>query len=282
MANLAARMMTWPQYLLPQQLLTALAWRLSTFRAAWFKNLFIRTFAGLFHVNLDEAERSEPEQYECFNDFFTRSLKPDARPLAAAVHRLISPCDGTISQLGRLAQGRIIQAKGLDYTAERLLGNVEWAQRFENGRFITIYLAPSDYHRVHMPMTGRLVAEHRIPGQLFSVSAATTRAVPNLFARNERMVALFDTEHGPVAVVMVAAMLVAGIETTWSGPLDRRPQQQARWTDFDQPPTLDRGAELGRFHWGSTVIVLTPDDFPDWRESLAPGRRVRLGQALSD
>ncbi len=281
MANLAARMMTWPQYLLPQQLLTALAWRLSTCRAAWVKNLFIRTFAGLFQVNLDEAERSEPEQYECFNDFFTRALKPGARPLAPEQHRLISPCDGTVSQLGSLDAGCIIQAKGLDYTAERLLGNSDWANRFANGRFITIYLAPSDYHRVHAPISGQLLAEHRIPGRLFSVSAATTRSVPNLFARNERMVAAFETEHGPVAVVMVAALLVAGIETVWGGPLDRRPQKQPRWTDFDEPLSLDRGAELGRFHWGSTVIILTPPDFPEWRESLASGRRVRLGQALT-
>lgn len=282
MANLAAKLMTWPQYLLPQQLLTALAWRLSTCQVAWFKNLFIRTFASLFQVNLDEAERAEAEQYQCFNDFFTRSLKSGTRPLAPEEHRMISPCDGTVSQLGTLKAGRLMQAKGLDYTAERLLGNTDWAERFANGKFITIYLAPSDYHRVHMPLRGKLLAEHRIPGRLFSVSAATTRAVPNLFARNERMVALFDTDHGPVAVVMVAAMLVAGIETAWGGPVDRRPPRQARWTDFDRATILDRGAEMGRFHWGSTVIILTPDNFPDWRESLAPGRRVRLGQALTD
>ncbi len=282
MANLAARLLTWPQYLLPQQLLTAIAWRLSTCRVGWFKNVFIRTFASLFHVNLEEAERNQPEQYDCFNDFFTRALQPDARPLAPEQHRLISPCDGTVSQLGSLHSGRIIQAKGLDYTVERLLGHDGWAQRFADGRFITIYLAPNDYHRVHMPLAGKLRAEHRIPGRLFSVSAATTRAVPELFARNERMVALFETEHGPVAVVMVAALLVAGIETPWGGPGQRRPERNPRWTDFEQPPSLDRGTEMGRFHWGSTVIVLTPGDFPGWRTSLAPGRRVRLGQALTD
>ncbi|TVQ40625.1 MAG: phosphatidylserine decarboxylase [Wenzhouxiangella sp.] len=282
MANLAARLIAWPQYLLPQQLLTTCAWRISTCRTAWFKNFFIRTFVSLFHVNLEEAERTEPEQYDCFNDFFTRTLKPGARPSAPAEHQLISPCDGTVSQLGRLEAGRIIQAKGLDYSVERLIGNRDWAQRFADGRFITIYLAPNDYHRVHMPLSGRLLAEHRIPGRLFSVSAATTRAVPNLFARNERMVALFDTDHGPVAVIMVAALLVAGIETPWGGPQQRRPEREARWTDFDTPVTLARGAEMGRFHWGSTVIILTPDDFPDWRTSLAPGRRVRLGQALTN
>lgn len=279
--QLAARLMTWPQYLLPQKLLTALAWRLSTCRAGWFKNAFISTFTHLFQVNLDEAERSEPQDYDCFNDFFTRALRPDARPLADPAHRLISPCDGTISQLGALDGDSIIQAKGIHYSAASLLGSKDWASHFDGGRFITIYLAPNDYHRVHMPLDGRLVGENRIPGRLFSVSAATTLSVPGLFTRNERMAALFETEHGPVAVVMVAALLVAGIETTWGGPNDRRPGRDLRTCKLDGPE-LRRGNELGRFHWGSTVIVLTPPGFPDWRESLASGRRVRLGQPLSD
>jgi phosphatidylserine decarboxylase len=281
MASLAARLMTLPQYLLPQKLLTALAWRLSSCRAPWFKNAFISVFAHLFRVNLDEAERSKVEDYECFNDFFTRALKDGARPLADAQHRLLSPCDGTISQLGTLDGQRIIQAKGIDYSAASLLGSRDWASHFEGGQFITIYLAPSDYHRVHMPIGGRLVGENRIPGRLFSVSAATTLSVPGLFTRNERMAALFETEHGPVAVVMVAALMVAGIETIWGGPDDRRPGAQLRSCQLDGP-LLERGAELGRFHWGSTVIVLTPPGFPTWRESLAAGRRVRLGQALTD
>lgn len=281
MASLAARLMTWPQYVLPQKLLTALAWRLSTCRAGWFKNGFISVFAHLFRVNLSEAERGNVEDYACFNDFFTRALKADARPLADAQHRLISPCDGTISQLGQIHGHKIIQAKGIDYSAASLLGSAEWASRFQDGQFVTIYLAPSDYHRVHMPIDGRLVGENRIPGRLFSVSAATTLSVPGLFTRNERMAALFESEHGPVAVVMVAALMVAGIETAWGGPDDRRPGSQLRSCQLDGP-ILERGAELGRFHWGSTVIVLTPPGFPAWRESLAAGRRVRLGQALTD
>lgn len=281
MATLAARLITWPQYLLPQKLLTALAWRLSTCRAAWFKNLFINTFVHLFRVNMDEAERSDPQGYDCFNDFFTRALKPGARPLADPTHRLISPCDGTISQLGRLDGSSIIQAKGIIYSAAALLGSKEWASHFDDGQFVTIYLAPNDYHRVHMPLDGRLIGENRIPGRLFSVSAATTLSVPGLFTRNERMAALFETEHGPVAVVMVAALMVAGIETPWGGPQDRRPGPDLRSCRLDGP-RLARGDELGRFHWGSTVIVLTPPGFPGWRESLASGRRIRLGQPLSD
>lgn len=281
MATLAARLMTWPQYILPQKLLTALAWRLSSCRARWFKNAFINVFVHLFRVDMDEAERTEPGEYDCFNDFFTRALKPGARPLADPTHRLISPCDGTISQLGTVDGDRIIQAKGIDYSAAALLGSGEWASHFAGGRFITIYLAPNDYHRVHMPMDGRLVGENRIAGRLFSVSAATTLCVPGLFTRNERMAALFETEHGPVAVVMVAALLVAGIETAWGGPNDRRPGKNLRTCSLDGP-TLGRGDELGRFHWGSTVIVLTPPGFPAWREPLASGRRIRLGQALTN
>jgi phosphatidylserine decarboxylase len=281
MATLAARLLTWPQYLLPQKLLTSLAWKLSTSRVGWFKNLFITAFVHLFGVRLDECARGQPEDYADFNDFFTRALRPETRPLADDQHRLLCPCDGTISQLGRLEGDRLIQAKAFGYSAATLLGSSDWARRFQDGHFITIYLAPSDYHRVHMPIDGRLIGEQRIPGRLFSVSTATTQAVPGLFTRNERMAALFETEHGTVAVVMVAALLVAGIETVWGGPEDRRPGPDVRRVTRDGP-MIGRGQELGRFHWGSTVIVLAPSTFPPWRESLAGGRRVRLGQALTD
>lgn len=281
-ASVASRLLTWPQYLLPQKLLTAMAWRLSNCQVTWFKNWFITIFVQMFQVNLDEARREQPEDYACFNDFFTRELKPDARPLAAVRHALISPCDGAISQLGNIAGNTLIQAKGIDYTSSALLGSADWADPFENGRFITIYLAPNDYHRVHMPASGRLVAERRIPGRLFSVSAATTQSVKGLFTRNERLVALFESEHGPVAVVMVAALMVAGIETVWGGPQQRRPGRRVETINHDNGMELQRGGEMGRFHWGSTVIILTPKGFPPWRESLASGRRIRLGQALTE
>lgn len=277
-ASLAVRFLSWPQYVLPKKLLTRLAWALSTCRWRWFNQPLIRVFAQLFQVRLDEAARQDPADYACFNDFFTRSLKPDARPLADAA--LISPCDGTISQLGKIRDGTLMQAKGHSYSAAALLGSVDWAKPFADGRFITIYLAPSDYHRVHAPIAGHLIGERRIPGALFSVSDATTRAIPNLFTRNERMVAMLKTEEGPVAVVMVAALLVSGIETVWGGPDDRRP---GSGIDTRTPVgvELEKGGELGRFHWGSTAIVLTPPGAPDWRESLSAGRRIRLGQALT-
>lgn len=274
------RLRVGPQYVLPQKLLTAAAWRLSSCRWRWFNQPFIRVFIRLFGVDLAEAERTTPAEYDCFNDFFTRSLNEDARPIADKRHHLVCPSDGTVSQLGCLRGDTIVQAKGIDYTAAELLGSAERAGFFEDGHFVTVYLAPKDYHRVHSPIAGRVVEEVRVPGRLFSVSANTTRAVPRLFVRNERMVAMLETDHGPVAVVMVAAMLVAGIETVWGGPDDRRPGPDVRSRRIDGHE-LARGGELGRFHWGSTVIVLTPKDFPAWTPALAAGDRVRMGQALT-
>jgi len=278
--SLPARLKAAPQYLLPQKALTALAWRLSTCRWRWFSQPFIGVFARLFGVDLGEAERKNPADYDCFNDFFTRALDVDARPLADDSHRLVCPADGTVSQLGRIRGDTILQAKGIDYSAAGLLAGERRAAAFADGRFFTVYLSPRDYHRVHSPVAGRVVEEVRVPGRLFSVSASTTRAVPRLFARNERMVAMLETEAGPVAVVMVAAMLVAGIETAWGGPDDRRPGRDVRAREIGGH-ALARGAELGRFHWGSTVIVLTPPGFPEWHPDLRPGQRVRMGQALS-
>lgn len=274
------RLAVWPQYSVPQKLLTRLARRLSHCRIGWFKNLFIRLFVRIFGVKIEEAERPEAADYASFDDFFTRALRPGARPLAEASHRMVCPCDGTVSRLGSLDGDTLIQAKGIDYSAAALLGSQRLAGWFDHGRFATLYLAPRDYHRVHSPIAGRVIEEVRIPGRLFSVSAATVRRIPQLFARNERMVCLLETEIGPVAVVMVAAMLVAGIETVWGPPDRQRPGRQVREYAIDSHP-LDRGGELGRFHWGSTVIVLTPNGAPAWHPDLAPGLRVRMGQALT-
>ena len=264
------------QYLLPKQLLTALAWRLSTIKMRWFRLALMRGFCRLFPVDLNEAESAQLDHYSHFNAFFTRALKPNARPLDPSA-TLISPCDGTLSQLGQLNKDRLIQAKGLDYGLGELLGSEPLAREFVGGQFMTIYLAPYDYHRVHVPAAGRLVFEQHLPGDLFSVSAATTRVIPRLFARNERLVAMFEGEHGHFAVIMVAALMVAGIETVWSGPR-RRPHQA---TPVLGDVELARGAEMGRFHWGSTVIVVTPPSWPSWQPALTPGRVMRLGEALT-
>ena len=269
---------TLPQHLLPQQLLTAAANRISN--SPVLARPLIAGFRRLFDIDL--AEYQVPAQgFACFDEFFTRALKDDARTFPEDRCTITFPCDGTISQIGRLEHGRLLQAKGRDYGLAELLGDPDWAARIDGGRFATIYLAPYDYHRVHLPFDGELQRELRIPGRLFSVSAMTARTVDRLFARNERMVALLNTEYGPAAVVMVAAMLVAGIETPWSGPEATRPGKQVQSRDFVPPRPMRRGEELGRFHWGSTVIVVTGAEAPAWQEGLAGGQRVRLGQPLS-
>lgn len=268
-----------PQHLLPGRLLTAMAGRLSRSQAGWIRKPLIAGFQRLYAVDCAEADLPAGGP-ESFDAFFTRALKPGARPLASHPGEPVCPCDGTISQAGELHDDRLIQAKGHEYTAGELLGEPELARPFADGRFVTVYLAPADYHRVHMPIAGRLLTEVRIPGRLFSVSTATTRVIDHLFCRNERMAAVFDTAYGPVAVVMVAAMLVAGIETSWDPGGDTRPGPESRRRDFPQPLQLDRGAELGRFHWGSTVIVLATGEFPRLSDALVPGARVRMGQAL--
>ncbi len=272
------------QHLLPQRALTALAHRVSNARAGWVRRPLIAGFRSLYDVNLDEAVVPD-EGFESFNAFFTRALKPDARPLADIGGGLLCPCDGTLSQAGSITAGdrggRIVQAKGRDYSVAELLADADAAKDFSGGRFATIYLAPYDYHRVHVPCDATLRTELRVPGRLFSVSDATSRNIDRLFARNERMVALFDTPHGPMAVVMVAAMLVAGIETVWDAGLRLRPERGVTRIEFEPSVPLSAGAELGRFHWGSTVIVLTGRNAPGWIDGLEPGRRMRLGEALT-
>lgn len=275
---LTNRLKTWPQHLLPQHGLTRLA--NSASNSPRLARSLIGAFRRLYPVDLDEC-RVPPGGYETFDAFFTRALKPDAREYPDDPGVVACPCDGAISQLGRVDAGRVVQAKGRTFTVAELLTDERRAETFRDGRFITLYLAPFDYHRVHMPFSGELIAEYRVPGRLFSVSAATSAAIDRLYARNERMVALFDTGFGPAAVVMVAAMLVAGIETAWDGAGSLRPGTAVSRRAFEPPIPMARGDELGRFHWGSTVIVLLPETGPGWLDSLAPGQRARLGQPLS-
>lgn len=247
----------------------------------WLGPALIGSFSRLYPVQLDECQ-TPAGGFDCFDAFFTRALKPGVRKYPENSQALASPCDGTVSRIGDIEQGRIIQAKNRWFSVEELLSNPEWAKHFDAGRFATIYLAPHDYHRVHMPLNGRLVAEARIPGRLFSVSNSTSGAIDRLYARNERMVALFETGHGAAAVVMVAAMLVAGISTTWGPDDPTRPGKTIRTRTFDPPVSLARGDEVGRFHWGSTVIVMTSDGAPAWNPALGPGQRIRLGARLSE
>ena len=272
------------QYLLPHHLLSRLIGFAAECRATWFKDRLIGWFARQYQVNMAEAQVEELTAYEHFNAFFTRALKEGARPLDETPGAILSPADGAISQLGPIEQGRIFQAKGHSYSVLELLGgDAERAAPFMGGDFATVYLSPKDYHRVHMPLAGTLREMVYVPGKLFSVNGFTAENVPELFARNERVVCLFDTERGPMAVVLVGAMIVASVETVWAG-LVTPPKRALRHFRYgpavQQPIHLEKGAELGRFKLGSTAIVLFGPEQVRWAEGLSAGSPLRMGQQL--
>ena len=270
------------QYLLPHRLLSSLALRIARVRTPWFKNAMIRLIAERFGVDWNEAASSSLDDYPHFNAFFTRALREGMRPVDAAPRAITSPADGAVSQLGAIEDGRMFQAKGHWFSAAELLADPADARLFANGSFATIYLSPRDYHRVHMPLAGRLRALRYVPGKLFSVNQVTAESVPGLFARNERLVCLFDTEHGPLAMVLVGAMVVAGIETVWTGPVTPAGRQVLN-VDYELDATartLEKGAEMGRFQLGSTVILLLPPGVASWDEALAAGSPLRMGQRI--
>lgn len=269
------------QYLAPQHLLSRTAGLLAECRIPALKNPMIERFISHYGVDMSEAENPDPRSYAHFNHFFTRALRPDARTVDSDDKAFVSPVDGCISQLGKIRQGQIFQAKGQSFSAVELLGgNIELAQEFMGGDFATIYLSPKDYHRIHMPITGTLREMIFVPGKLFSVNPVTTEKVPRLFARNERVVAIFDTEIGPVAMVLVGAMIVASIETVWAGlvaPVKRRVMR----THYQREKTeikLEKGEEMGRFKLGSTVVLLLPEAKVDFDQSLQAGSSLRMGQ----
>lgn len=267
------------QYLLPQQALSALVYRLVRLRARPLRLPLIRLFIRGFRVDMQEAEEPDPAAYPTFNAFFTRALRPDARPITAEPGALACPADGRLSQFGSLSEGRLVQAKGRTYSLLDLLGgDADWAERFAGGQFATIYLSPRDYHRVHMPTAGRLVAMRHIPGRLFSVNQVTTALVPRLFSRNERLLCLFEGEAGPFAVILVGAIFVGSMATVWAGQVT--PRRPDRKPAEGSPLTLDRGEEMGRFNMGSTVILLLPAGAYAFAPELRPGDGVRLGQRL--
>ncbi|MDP2245905.1 MAG: archaetidylserine decarboxylase [Pseudomonas sp.] len=274
------------QYLLPHHLLSRLIGCAAECRAAWFKNRLITWFAKQYQVDMSEAQIEEPTAFEHFNAFFTRALKEGARPLDTTPGAILSPADGAVSQLGKIEHGRVFQAKGHSFSVLELLGgDSERASLFMGGEFATIYLSPKDYHRVHMPLAGTLREMVYVPGRLFSVNQTTAENVPELFARNERVVCLFDTERGPMSVVLVGAMIVASIETVWAG-LVTPPKRQLKTVRYDEaaraPISLDKGAELGRFKLGSTAIVLFGPDQVRWAETLGANSSVQMGQAIGN
>ena len=269
-------------YVLPHRFLSSLARRLAYSTSPGTKQWLIDTVTRKFDVDLSEAAESDPRAYPSFNAFFTRALKPGARVADPDPRALLMPADGHISQCGAIEDGRIFQAKGQSFTAAELLGDAAAAEPFRNGLFATVYLSPRDYHRVHMPWTGTLRETVHVPGRLFSVGTAAVADVPRLFARNERLVCHFDTEFGPMASVMVGALLVSGVETVWSGVeipayADRISRKDYRGKGI----VLERFAEMARFNYGSTVIVLLPKDAAMLDPSLKAEMPVRLGQRLA-
>lgn len=272
------------QYLLPQHLISRLVGVLAHSSIPAIKDPFIRTFIKHFKVNMDEAERQHASEFNSFNDFFTRSLKADARLIDHHPKHLACPVDGAISQLGKIEGDQLFQAKGHEFSLTSLLGgNSELASTFIDGDFATIYLAPKDYHRIHMPCDGTLTHMVHVPGQLFSVNQATAAKVPGLFARNERVVAIFDTEFGPMAMVLVGAMIVASIETVWAGLVCPKGKAVSQFNYTNQDPILlKKGEEMGRFKLGSTVVMCLPKGASQWPKELSAGTTTRLGQMLAE
>ncbi|MFZ1444259.1 MAG: archaetidylserine decarboxylase [Candidatus Dechloromonas phosphoritropha] len=268
------------QYLLPKQALTVLAGKLAGAQAGSVTTSVIRWFVGRYGVNMAEAANPDIASYASFNEFFTRPLREGVRPLAAA--DFICSVDGAISQFGAIERDQIFQAKGHSYSTTALVGgDRELAAQFENGSFATLYLSPRDYHRIHMPCAGRLMRMIHVPGALFSVNPVTARGVPGLFARNERVVCVFDLPHGPFVLVLVGATIVGSMATVWHGVVNPpRPGHLRDWNYSDQQIEFKKGDEMGRFLLGSTVVMLFPKDVLQFNLGWAPAQAIRLGEAM--
>ena len=281
-APLAERVAVATQHLLPKQLLTQFAGLVAGARMGAVTTAIVRRFIARYGVNMAEAQQPDPAAYASFNDFFTRALQPGARPLARA--ELLCPVDGAISQFGAIDGERIFQAKGHSYTTTQLLGgDSALAAHFHGGHFATLYLSPKDYHRIHMPCAGRLLRMLHVPGELFSVNPATARGVPGLFARNERLVCVFDGEHGPWVNVLVGATIVGSMATVWHGVVNPpRPGVLREWGYLDKDIRLAQGAEMGRFLLGSTVVLLFPKGPLQFNAAWAPGQAIRMGEVMAN
>ncbi len=279
-----SRLKVFHLFLLPKHLLSSLIYRLT--RITWkpIKDLFISSFIRVYNVDMSVAERSDPTQYEHFNEFFTRSLKAGVRPLDSSINSIVSPVDGAVSQVGKITNNQLLQAKGMTITVENLLGGDRSdADFFKNGSFINLYLSPKDYHRIHMPIEGTLKKMSYIPGALFSVSPTATTAIDGLFARNERVINLFNTPFGHMSLIMVGAIFVGSMDTVWAGqitPAKKRLKSVSHFQNKDKPIHLCKGDEMGRFNMGSTVIILFENSAVNWLNSLQPDCPVVLKQMV--
>ncbi|NQV86315.1 MAG: phosphatidylserine decarboxylase [Woeseiaceae bacterium] len=270
------------QYVLPKHLLTALIWRITRIRHVAIKNFLITQFVGLYKVDIEEVQLVVPTDFATFNDFFVRELVADARPIDTGTNNIVSPVDGTVSLAGAISDSAIIQAKGIDYSLNDLLAtDIDQAQAYVDGNFATIYLAPFNYHRVHAPLDGELVAARYIPGDLFSVNDATVARVDGLFRRNERLVMHFRTDQGTAALIFVGALNVGSISTPWTGELRPRKRGSVDVLNLSKhSTTVKRGDLLGWFNMGSTVILLSPPGACEWHDSLRAGSTVRVGEVI--
>ncbi len=280
-ASFSERLFALLQMILPHHFLSRIMLRLTRSHGL-FPRLFTPWFIRHFNIDMSQADEPDWHQYENFNQFFTRKLKPDARPIQGDEKGLICPVDGCVSQIGTIRADRIFQAKGHDYSLATLLGGERsWSTTFADGEFATLYLSPRDYHRIHMPIEGKLIEVIHVPGRLFSVNPATARTIPGLFARNERVVCLFETPVGPMAMVLVGAIFVASIETVWQGvvtpPAGR---QRQRWDYREQNIGLKKAQEMGRFNMGSTVILLFGKNRMHWDDNIKATTPLQMGQQL--
>jgi len=271
------------QYILPKDLVTYIAGQLASAKMGKFTTYLIKTFIKQYKINMSEAKHSDPVHFDTFNDFFTRELREGVRPILEGDKNIVMPVDGAVSQLGEIKVGRLFQAKGHDFSLRELLGGKDDVSApFEDGLFSTVYLSPKDYHRIHIPMAGKLEQMIFIPGDLFSVNPLTAENVPNLFARNERAVAIFSTEIGPMAMVYVGATIVGSIETPWHGTLKAQSNKEIQyWNYKDQDIRFEKGDEIGRFKLGSTIVALFPKDTITFAENVKPSTTTRLGELLA-
>jgi len=281
MKSVVERILAGFQYILPQHFLSRIVYALMRSEIKWVKNLLINVISRMAGINYAEALSPDPADYVSFNAWFTRALKPGVRVFDPDPNAFLSPCDGKISETGSLQENRILQAKGRDYSLQDLLANDPVCGELTGGYFSTIYLSPKDYHRIHMPLGGRLQRMIHVPGRLFSVAPYTVRQVPRLFARNERVISIFETDFGPLVMVLVGAMLVSSTETVWAGEVTPTKDKKVTVKDYsDEEIALAKGEEMGRFNMGSTVILLIPSDALKSLASLGAGDAVKVGQKL--
>ena len=281
MYNLLDQLKVFPQFIIPQHTLTRIVYHITRCKFSLLKNFLIRIFIFYFKIDMEQACSKEITSYKDFNHFFTRKIKSNLRPVTNT--GIACPVDGTISQLGQIDGKNLIQAKGHFFNLANLVTSEDEAMKFDNGNFITLYLSPRDYHRIHMPIDGQLYKMLHVPGRLFSVNPASTRIIKNLFSRNERVVCLFDTIIGPMAIIMVGALFVGSVDTVWAGTVtSRKSNSISNWSYFEDGDVvnLKRGEELGRFNMGSSVIVLFGPGVMNWESGYKPGNPVLMGSRL--